>query len=152
MNNLLRNVLIRRSIYTFDPRPLRDDELMDEKVRQQLADITRDAVRRNQEGTADRDENNIAALYACFQDGKQRETVQLGQLAAALHQVEQAATVQEYADTMPLTAAGHSTMSRAGSAAGGPGRTGRPLAGGRIRSCVFMSIIVFPMAAGRMDS
>ena len=73
---------------------------MDEKVRQQLADITRDAVRRNQEGTADRDENNIAALYACFQDGKQRETVQLGQLAAALHQVEQAATVQEYADTM----------------------------------------------------
>ena len=29
MNNLLRNVLIRRSIYTFDPRPLRDDELME---------------------------------------------------------------------------------------------------------------------------
>ena len=29
MNNLLRNVLIRRSVYKFDPRPLRDEELME---------------------------------------------------------------------------------------------------------------------------
>ena len=28
LNNLLRNVLIRRSVYKFDSRPLRDDELM----------------------------------------------------------------------------------------------------------------------------
>jgi predicted metalloendopeptidase len=74
--------------------------LLDLKVRQQLAEITRTAVADAAAGTAGNDEKNIAALYGCLQDKERRGNAGLGQLEQSLRQVEQAATPQEYANTM----------------------------------------------------
>ena len=74
--------------------------LLDLKVRQQLAEITRTAVADAAAGTAGNDEKNIAALYGCLQDKERRGNAGLGQLEQSLRQLEQAATPQEYANTM----------------------------------------------------
>ncbi len=74
--------------------------VLDNRARDRLDQITVEAVQHVKAGTANVDEKNIAALYGCIQDYSGREKAGLGKLAAPLQKIEQAATPQEYVETM----------------------------------------------------
>ena len=73
---------------------------LNRQVRAQLQTMTENAAQRLQAGTANHDEQNIAALYACIQDEAGRSQTGLGKLAEPLRQIENIQTVQEYVNQM----------------------------------------------------
>lgn len=73
---------------------------LDKQVQDRLQTITVQAVQKLQAGTANHDEQNIAALYACIQDDAGRRQAGMGKLTGPLHQIEQVHTIQEYAEEM----------------------------------------------------
>ena len=73
---------------------------MNEAVRQQLKDITADAVENRASYADGSDAARIADFYACIVDKAGRNAAGLGLLAKPLQQIEQVGSVQEYAETM----------------------------------------------------
>jgi putative endopeptidase len=72
----------------------------EDKIYDQLKELTKDAIKHNANGTANTDEKNIANLYACIKDKKGREKAGLGNLAPILKRIESIQNLQEYANTM----------------------------------------------------
>ena len=72
----------------------------DRQVKARLQQITAEAAAHQKAGTANRDEQNIAALSACAGDQAGRERVGLGKLASVLQSIKAIRTPQEYAERM----------------------------------------------------
>lgn len=73
---------------------------MEDEVRDDLKEITKQAVRDRARLGATTDEARIADLYACIQDRKGREAAGYGQLAQGLQAIEQVKDLQGYAELM----------------------------------------------------
>ncbi len=72
----------------------------EEKVTKNLTELTKKAIQHQTDGTATKDEKNIANMYACIHDHQGRDKVGLGNLAPILKRVEAIKDLQEYAETM----------------------------------------------------
>ena len=75
---------------------------LQDETRGQLEQITKDAVQNRSDYADASDEARIADVYACIVDRQGRNAAGLGRLAEPLQQIEKAASVQEYADTMAM--------------------------------------------------
>lgn len=74
--------------------------ILAKQTREQLKEITQEAVQKRQQGQANADEARIADFYACVLDQKGRNAAGLGKLAEPLRRIESATTIQEYAEAM----------------------------------------------------
>lgn len=84
-------------------------KILSDRTREQLTKITQDAVKNRSHYKDTDSQAQIADMYANITDTKAREKAGLGKVQTYIDEIEQAKTLQDYANTMAKLAKDHGT-------------------------------------------